>query len=176
MRNLLAGAVVVLTLAGCAAQTPSTLTDEELSDYLVEMQDQAWFYAGASNETRPRVEPTLMPADDLEQAFTDCYQNDALTEAQCDMALIAYPEDIGYFSSSELNYVYDYYADELVPCLATEGLSVGYAPTRAEFVQAGWMSWEPYRELGAKLPPSRAEAVVEKCPQYPPLPFSSWDD
>jgi len=166
MRNLLAGAVVALTLAGCAVQPPSALTDEELRDYSGMMQDRSWYDVGG--ETRPLVEPTLIPAGDMEQVLNDC----ELSFEACALTFIAEPGDIGYLSSSELSYVYDYYASELVPCLATEGLTLGIAPTRAEFTHAGWISWDPYTELGADLPPSRAEGIREKCPPYPPMPFS----
>ena len=170
MRNLLAGAVVALTLAGCAAQAPTPLTDEELFEYTSTMQDRAWYDVGG--ETRPLVEPTLVPVDEMERALNDC----ELSFEECAVTFINEPGDIGYLSSSELSYVYDYYASELVPCLATQGLNVGYAPTRAEFAHAGWLTWDPYLELGAELPPSRAEAILEKCPRYPPSPFPGWSD
>ena len=67
MRNLLAGAVVALTLAGCAVQPPLALTDGEIRDYSGMMQDRSWYDVGG--ETRPLVEPTLVPAGDMEQVL-----------------------------------------------------------------------------------------------------------
>ena len=166
MRYLLAGAVLLLALAGCAVPTPTPLTDDELDAYAYEMQGRALYDMGG--ELRPTIEPTFVAADEMEQALNDC----ELSAAECAVTYIYYPEDLGYLSGSELGYVYDYYASELVPCLATQGLDVGYAPTRAEFSYAGWMSWDPYSELGANLPPSRAEAIRAQCPPYPPMPFT----
>jgi hypothetical protein len=175
MRNLLVGAVVVLTLAGCAQQVPppQPLTEQELAQYVQDEQDERWFYSPRSNETRPRVDAVLIHLDEVGGPYNDCILDDEVSDTTCHLTYLYYPHDIGYFSASELSYVYDYFADELVPCLEARGLQVTWAPPRAEFVQAGWMSWDPYQQLGADLPPSRAEAVMAACPLYPPLPFST---
>lgn len=172
MRNLLAGAVVALSLAGCAvqAQHPTSLSEAEFADYAGAMQDMAWYDYGS--DARPLVEPTVVPIDELENARSECMAANQFSDDACSVSFISDPEDIGYLSSSELNYVYDYFATELVPCLALQGLDVGHAPTRAEFTYAGWVSWDPYSELGADLPPSRSEAILAACPPYPPMPFS----
>lgn len=172
MRNLLVGAAVALSLAGCAvqAQHPAPLAGEDRGEYLREMQDRAWYDVGG--DARPQVEPTPVPGEELERVFDECLAAAQLSREECSLSFVAEPADIGYLSSSELNYVYDYYASELVPCLATQGLNVGYAPPRSEFAVAGWMRWDPYSELGAELPPSRADAIREACPPYPPMPFT----
>jgi len=171
----MAGAVAALLLAGCAGQVehPSALNDAELAEYLDEAQNRAWFYSSQGNETRPEVAPEFVHLDDMGGPFTDCLADDEVSDVVCDMTYVYYPGDIGYFSASELGYVYDYFADELVPCLATLGLEMTYFPTRDEFTAtAGFMSWEPYVQLGADLPPSRADAILADCPRYPPMPFS----
>ncbi len=172
MRNLLAGAVVALSLAGCPVQSqyPAPLSEAEFADFAGTMQDMAWFEVGG--EARPLVQPTPVAIDELEHARNACMAANQISNDECAVSFIASPGDIGYLSSSELNYVYDYFATELVPCLATQGLNVGFAPPRADFSHAGWMTWDPYSELGAELPPSRSEAVFAACPPYPPMPFS----
>jgi len=172
MRNLLAGAVIALTLAGCAVQSqhPASLSEAEFAEYAGSMQEMSWYEV--SGERRPVVQPTVVPMDDMEQSRNGCMAANQISDEECLVTFIYTPEDIGYLSSSELDYVYDYYVSELVPCLALQRLSLGFAPTRAEFSSAGWISWDPYTELGADLPPSRTEAIFEACPPYPPMPFS----
>ena len=53
------------------------------------------------------------------------------------------PEQTGVLNDAQLNYLYDYYRDITVPCMALAGLPVVEAQTRAEFIETGGY-WRPY--------------------------------
>ncbi len=74
------------------------------------------------------------------------------------------------FDDRQLRVIYDYYVDELIPCLAAED-QVLEAPTFETFV-GRWESpspWTPYGELVTQLPPDERERVRQACPEN--LPF-----
>lgn len=70
-----------------------------------------------------------------------------------------------YANKAQLEFLYDYFRDSLIPCLAAEGYVVpGIAPTRAQFTAfTVEPRWNPYNALLTK--PSAA--VREACPASP---------
>jgi len=196
MRNLLAGAVVALTLAGCAhVSEPPPLTQAEIDAYVDQEQAAQWFYFAAEGWEQPEVDSRLVGWSDYTRS-TDCqdavyqrilpvYLSDISDERSaqidrelsnelfaCQVALILYPDEVEYYTTAQLSFIYDYYRDILVPCLQTQGLDVGYVPPREEFAgEAGFAPWDPYSELGADLPPSRATEIRQRCPALPDADF-----
>ena len=194
MRKLLAGAVLALTLAGCAqVAEPPQPTDAELDTYILEQQDQLWFEFGSLELERPAVESVLVAPNKYNDAETRCSAGAASTivsgeavilptswevsetaQYECHAAIIPFPTDVEYYTSAQLGAIYDYFRDSLVPCLQVQGLNVGVAPSRDEFVgAAGSIPWDPYTELGADLPPSRAAQIHDRCAALPDADFLS---
>ena len=70
-----------------------------------------------------------------------------------------------YANEAQLGYLYDYFRDSLVPCLATEGYTVpGAAPTREQFTRfTVEPRWNPYNALESRP----TEGVRERCPASP---------
>lgn len=88
----------------------------------------------------------------------------------CGSKLPTYDTVFTELDGGQLDALYAYYRDWLIPCLALEGSAVLREPTRAQFGlgapgQPG--SWNPY--LTAELPPTIAvaSAVLDSCPPYP---------
>jgi hypothetical protein len=86
---------------------------------------------------------------------------------------IAYPVHPRYFlprTEEQVRVVYDYFVDELVPCLAELGYEVSPAPSWEAFLadEGSQGQWFPYLDVD---PPSDQEEreVNEACPQNPPL-------
>ncbi|MEP6481777.1 MAG: hypothetical protein ABJA94_07190 [Rhodoglobus sp.] len=75
------------------------------------------------------------------------------------------------FTAAQLERLYSYYVDRLIPCLMVSGYPVLVTPSHADFV-AGWMSgrpggWNPYL-TGAHLSSgAAADALFERCSPYP---------
>lgn len=85
---------------------------------------------------------------------------------------VRYPRDPSYLlplTADEAAYVYDYYEDTLVPCLAARGHEVEMPSTSVfhERLKTEGVPWSPYQELhevaGAEL-----DTLLAECPQSPP--------
>ena len=191
MRKLLAGAALALSLAGCTQVVePPPPTDAELATYIREQQDLLWFEYGSPQFARPTVESVLVAlnsgADDRcigSQVNMVEMEGEVLVTVlptsetaffECEAARIPYPTDVEYYTPAQLGAIYDYFRDSLVPCLQVQGLDVRVAPSRDEFVGvAGSIPWDPYTELGADLPPSRAAEIRARCSALPDADFLS---
>jgi hypothetical protein len=80
------------------------------------------------------------------------------------------PSAFGIFSRDQLDYLYDYYQQSLIPCLAASGHDVIDIPVRAEFLRrdpAQLYAWSPYGELTG-LSPKLLTSLAERCPEFPP--------
>lgn len=93
----------------------------------------------------------------------------------CGQQLPTYDTVFSEPTDDELDMLYDYYRERLIPCLALEGTAVPSVPTRGQFGDGGagrpgW--WNPY--LTARQPASTAvaAALLDSCPPYPP----GWSD
>lgn len=84
-----------------------------------------------------------------------------------------YPEyDTVYvkFTDDELDALYDYYTEYLVPCLASVGATVTSVPSRAAFIdggdgQAGW--WNPFLAVAPPASTADVDLLYAKCAPYP---------
>jgi hypothetical protein len=109
---------------------------------------------------------------DREDGFTNVATSGAgaLAWYHCTQKLPQYDTVFAEFSDAELDELYDYYVEVLVPCAGALGVSVTELPSRASFGdggegQPGW--WHPF--LSVELPPSAADVdlLFAKCPPYP---------
>jgi hypothetical protein len=188
MKTVLLAGAIALSLAGCTlvAAEPPPPEGAELTGYIAEQQRRAPLAVEVGGDGV--VDFSLNGSSCLEHAQQFLASIDVTTITDEEVVLISkqFDEEMvncearplldanagGYFSAAQLDYVYDYFQDSLVPCLQTQGLDVGVAPSRAEFAgSAGWIRWDPYSELGAAVPPSRSAEIRERCPEYPPAEF-----
>lgn len=85
-----------------------------------------------------------------------------------------YPIDPKYsepLTPEQIAAVYDYYLQDLIPCLEGEGYPVPSPPSRSLFLETFLSSkqWIPYSEVfwDADVPEAEFMRVSEKCPQWP---------
>ena len=77
------------------------------------------------------------------------------------------PRDL--ISAAQLDYIYDYFADSLVPCMLDHGYVIEVAPTRVEFHDLAG-GWHPYGTLPAVIGGRALTDVRELCgAEYPDL-------
>ena len=189
---LLAAAAV--TLSGCAVTTAPEpgLSEAERQRFQERSSDGYWEYTGLPDDQRPAsasvitVEPEEWPVrfvDCMNAAGFDNYAFEGggyvssvqLVEPREAEMLATYTcstsfwVDAGWFNDAEMNYLYDFYEQELVPCLAVHDAEVWGAPTREEFTDAGgW--WHPYLSF-RQVDQERIyadETVPIACPPKPP--------
>lgn len=82
-------------------------------------------------------------------------------------------------SEEQLRITYDYYVEDLIPCLAAEGVAVHDIPSLERFIASypGSLEeplWSPYFAAGIGEPPgpetlAEFERLSQRCPQNPPL-------
>lgn len=118
--------------------------EDEWSDVLVHCMSGKGF-ALQGFEWNPRSGYLLAdaPSEDESQTSSDA-------QLAFYMCLAANPpeqiHDPYFLSPAQLDYVYDYYATWLIPCLAHHGWELRNAPTREEFADlAGY--WSPYDSI-----------------------------
>lgn len=193
MRNLPTGAVCVaaaaLLLAGCSAaplvEPPTGLSDEE---ELLYAQSFALEWSGIPSSGIESVAViSYVPPAGWGTAVAGCMnaagypdyaataagmayplrETDAETEALY-VCIARYPvrsDFSAYANTAQLGYIYDYFRDSLVPCLALEGYIVpGEAPSREQFTALTVQPrWNPYNAL----PESPPQSVRDRCPASP---------
>ena len=145
---------------------PSPVPEDEWSQVLSRCMSGKGF-ALQGFEWNPRSGYLLAdaPADDPAQTSSD-------GQLAFYMCLAANPpaeiHDPYFLSPAQLDYVYDYYADWVVPCLAQHGWALRNAPTREEFAElAGY--WTPYDSIEVS-DVGEFETSTDLCgPSRPPL-------
>jgi hypothetical protein len=74
----------------------------------------------------------------------------------------------GVYNEQQLDYVFAYYWQILVPCLGVRGYEIVGIPTRADFVGA-WGRWHPY--FSVRQDQQRAFVADTRLPvDCPPMP------
>ena len=198
MRALLAAAAIVLALAGCSAVRPPQpgLTDTELSNYYELRADTEWADTGLPDELRPPALPVqVVSGEEWGDVLADCmndagYDNYAglggglssyyvarpFDEAQAEVATlyscqsaVRLDSDADYLlNPAEVEFLYDYYEQVLVPCLEVHNVQLNDAPTHAKFVETN-AGWNPYYSVSPDSFPLLAEGtVLVDCPGMPP--------
>jgi len=189
MMRFVAIAAAALLLAGCSAapttEPPSGLSDEEELSYA---QSYALQWSGIEVPDAPAVEVVAyIPSAGWGTAVSGCMNAAGYADYSATRTGMTYPsrEDdaetlalytciarypvqsdfSAYANKAQLEFLYDYFRDSLIPCLAAEGYIVpGTAPSREQFSEFTVQPrWNPYNALPS-TPPA---AVRERCPASP---------
>lgn len=133
------------------------------------VQDLQWQGLGFSPDSpRPTVEfEAYTDPDDTNRVYTDCmvaagYEDwdqqsygslgeppiaERLDLYTCLSRFPVHPSFYGLYAPGQLEAMYDYYQDTLVPCMEASGVSVRAVPTREDFVGKPPVlggTWNPY--------------------------------
>lgn len=190
-------AAMVLLLTGCStvvAPEPG-LTADELDALRQYRAEGLWAATGLYPDQRPANPPvTTVSAEELPYAYVKCMNiagfddyavqddgysvtgNDGesselerLTNYLCAMSFDVEGEFESMPNASQIGYLYDYYAQTLVPCLAAHGYPPDRVPTRTEFEAQG-ATWHPYFAMHADewLELFADRSMLIECPPAPP--------
>lgn len=199
-RNRAAAAVMmplVLVLALGCTSVPDVQPDEAAPSVSQQL-DEKWaaFSAIYPEVTRPTVEVVeVLNLENWAETIATCLVDEgfsvnvtpdnglewsAVPEAQQQsFALAQYVCDARYPLNPKLNVpldgeqlteLYDYFADELVPCLESEGFAISAMPSRQAFIDDYYTerSWSPYSDVvGNVESDDRWHEINEACPQEP---------
>lgn len=93
----------------------------------------------------------------------------AVAEYRCLARYPVHPVFMQPLTEEQVEILYDYYVDTLVPCLEGEGYDVGEVPTLETYkaTRRTDEQWFPYNVVGA-VPEDEWRRINEKCPQGPP--------
>ncbi|CAN5262315.1 hypothetical protein BH11ACT4_BH11ACT4_13870 [soil metagenome] len=187
-----------LLLGGCAAAPlPAGLTAAE-AHKIVDDNNRRWWTSMFPTEPMPVVEPIrTVSVGESGVAVNECVQAAGLvgvtedknggfsvssTTMTAQNALhrqlfvcsleypndLSHPEQSGYLSRAQLDYLWDYYTQRLVPCLELLGYDVPAHQGRETFLSGGASRWLPYFDLSPE--PAAAEqwqAIDYHCPPAP---------
>ena len=181
-----------LLLSGCAmtSPVPQGVTPEEREEFYETMQNQNWQILSVPDQEQPVVEPIIVSSEELGEYFYNCLTDAGITATLsddggvsftaddadervsqyiCSVSYLPEPSSWGYLSRDELDAVYDYYQDWLVPCLASHGYTMPLVESRADLTEnSGFLDWNPYDQLGARITDDAATALQAECPYFPP--------
>lgn len=201
MPLLCAATLIVVVATGCASTTTPTQGQRaDVAHFVLERLDAAW--RGDGRYDRPStVAPRFVLPKGWGFAMKECMVDSGFTAFDfdrtagftnglertsslgeeglawynCSAQLPTFTTEFSRLDDGQIDELYRYYTEWLVPCLALEGTPVLTVPTRDQFAdgvagQPG--SWNPY--LTAEPHPSIAvaSAVLDSCAPYP-LDWSS---
>lgn len=195
MGRALVALAVLLTLTACstvAAPEPG-LSAAERAVAQDRMRDIYWEISGLPDDQRP-PDPTVVTVDpqDYASAFVSCmneagYDNyeasgggytyswpeggepesATLAKYVCDASMWADSYG-GWYNTAQISYLYDYFEQTLVPCLAVYGAQLTEVPTRQQFEDM-LGGWHPY--LGIRQADHDRvfgdRQVLRDCPPMP---------
>jgi hypothetical protein len=183
----------MLLLSGCVTSPrPAGLSGDEQQNFAVMMQKQQWRYSDIGDRERPVVTPIEVDPTEVAQRIYECLVDAGLGDGfsldengltgsvtletpddrtafyVCQVSFIPPARYWGYLSIDELNATYDYFQDWLVPCLESHDYHPPNAPPREYFAaQPGYLSWDPYSALGARITNEAMAELQEECPDVP---------
>jgi hypothetical protein len=168
-------ALVCLALYGCTPQPrPEPLTPAQIDAFERELDDAMWLATGLEDSLRPSGgRADYVSLNKFDQAMPACMADatsdpryEALRYYLCQRRYPLSPSAQGFFSSAELEAIYDYYQDSLVPCLEIRGVHISSAPSRWDTGgEPGYVPWNPYwtlRQDGIEF-----SHVEDDCPALP---------
>jgi hypothetical protein len=192
-----------LALAGCVPVVPAPqpgFDQKTAAAFEKQWMDNTWNRSGLPDHIRP-VDPTVMviTVETWGEEIVACmgeagYENYAsgaggysrteIDPVEVDESLALYlceasrqtsPVAAGVLNSAQIDYWYEYYRLELVPCLRGAGLQLEESPSRSEFAANGWY-WNPYLALDPNV---RVHAIVDgkilaACPPNAPGLHRPW--
>lgn len=85
---------------------------------------------------------------------------------------LAYPLEEKYlqpWTTETLEKAYDYFEDDLIPCLEAEGYPIEDVPSRGTFLDSYFdTGWTPYRDaFTGQYSQEECYRVLQLCPQWP---------
>lgn len=204
VRSAAAVAVLAAALAGCGLYSPlpAPLTPDEVRAIYEEERELYWEVIG-QGEPLPVIETTetLPPGEEGWLIIADCVADrelegvvisngsihlgpgaDALEmERAMFLCNATHPPDFadreqfGYLSPAEREYLWDYYRNYLVPCLALNGHDAAGMPARETFLGSPYLTWSPYYTVSVGTSVERWEYLDSRCapppigPTYRPI-------
>lgn len=183
MRRLIAIAAAVLLLVGCVPTRP---VPERSADDLAAQTDRflavQWAYLGFTpDSTRPAVDvERYVRVEQQAVILRECvaesgYDIEGPPTAQqaeaiyvCNARFPVDPALFGFHGDAELDFIYDYYVESLVPCLAGFGVEPRRMASRDEFhdpVDTLFL-WSPYD--GLRIDQQERDFLATACPSMPP--------
>lgn len=186
----------VLLLSGCVPvrPVPGPMSVAERDAYLDRQEDMAWAGALPPGAERPEITRRVVTGQEWGPLFVDCmvdagfdvYSLDPggyavasdepvsytdalrLAEVTCQTSFVVDPRDYGLLSEAQVDYLYDYYKNTLVPCLQLAGERIVQPPNHEQFRANPW--WNPYvaryyLDYGTPLP---SPELLRRCPPQPP--------
>ena len=186
MRWMPLAAVLALLLTGCAAERtapPGGLSPQELRTYHSSVADRMWRFTGLDDALRPEVSFVTSDLKGWVEAMDVCWESFDVDDpkAQPELAVKLYAcrahtqqtaETLGLLNTAQLDYLYDYYQDRLIPCMRSRGLDINDVMSRADATDVGRFAsypWNPYsgiRDFVREDPDD--VATWRMCPAFPP--------
>ncbi len=159
-----AGLVLVIMLTGCvqALRPPADGFTDEQSLKRALARAEEMFPAGLPDG----YTVTLVASQDLGDAIVGCLADEGFDDYTADGIGVIWKgagavsdaegqarqlctalwqmnlDETGALNDQQLGYLYDYYRESVVPCLAMAGVTLPDAPTRREFIASGG-AWQP---------------------------------
>jgi hypothetical protein len=194
--RLIGVVVAAMTLSGCVATVGAPapgLSDVEQAEFQQWQRDSQWQATGLPDELRPPDPPVeLVSSEEWGDKFVSC-MNDAgfdnytaqpggysvedhglnddeqLANFTCMHSYAVDAGDSYLLNHAQMDYWYDYFKADLIPCLANHDIPVFEAPTRAEFYDtfAGWHPYWAVRPKDQEFIGSNERLQLE-CPYSPP--------
>jgi hypothetical protein len=193
MSRILVAIVALLLLSGCVTSPrPDGLSPTQQRQFDAMVQEQQWDYSDITDRERPVVQPIEVAPNDVARRVYDCLVDAGLGEGYalddnglvgavqfdstddrvafyiCSVSFTPPARYWGYLSTDELNATYDYFQDWLIPCLEAHDYHLPLAPHRDDVASTpGYLSWDPYTELGARITDDAVAALQDECPTVP---------
>lgn len=192
-------AAVCLLMAGCVPvrEVPAGgLSDDEVQLLLARNIDGVWMGMGLDDAKRP-PDPAVVFIDQdqwapsmascmTDQGFTGYVgdesglqvgnyverEDESIAWYLCQATYQHDPNEYGGLNGRQLEYMYDYNRDILVPCLEAHGVDVGTPPDREAAVTVGGDSagWNPYYSMFESFDPNTDAVdrlIYRDCRPYP---------
>lgn len=183
-----AAVATTLLLSGCAEARVaplSGLSEAELARYQDYSGAKMWEFMGLPENERPDVEIEYVGVEEWSEALATCSDvRDSAEEAgatpqvaitgeyRCRMRYQLRAGDLGLLNEAQLEYLYDYYQDTLVPCLRVHGVEVREVLTRSQAVDIGRFGaypWNPYGDMSRFTRDDPGDRTIwSECPAFPP--------
>ena len=191
MRVPLLGAMVALLLAGCTTiAQPEPLSGLSDSEEELYAQSFALQWSGIELDNAPTVDVVAyLPSAGWGTAVAGCMNAAGYGDYASTAAGMSFPPRDGtdeaenralytcigeypvqadfsaYANRAQLEFLYDYFQDSLVPCIEANGYLVpDTAPSREQFLEFTITPrWHPYKAMEARPP----ALLMERCPASP---------